>query len=150
MMPFHALPSLPTEIPAMLPEFLAQAASVPTHVQLDLGKLVVGVAATALTALVSAVAFFLRRLIQSFDGFRGQVQGDLAKVQTDLSEHTEHVDGQLREISSQMQRVTQEMFGPNGDNGMRGDLRETKRLVAKRDVLLGRLAERAGLPFEEG
>jgi hypothetical protein len=67
------------------------------------------------------------------------------EMQGDLSSHSEHVDEQLQGIGSQMQKVTQEMFGPNGDNGMRGDLRRSKALLVKHDRLLVELATREGI-----
>lgn len=136
-------------LPNLVGDALAQLAPAPT-VQLDLGKLVVAAVGTVLSALAAGVIFFIKRLIASFDGFKTEVRGKFGKVQSDLSAHSEHVEGQLGEVSRQMQRVTQEMFGPNGDNGMRGDLRRTKDLVVKHDRLLVRLADRNDIPFEEG
>lgn len=130
-------------------EAAAQFAPAPT-VQLDLGKLILATVGTVLSVLATAVIFFVKRLIKSFDLFKGEVRGKIDKMQQDLSAHSEHVDGQLQQIGSQMQKVTQEMFGPNGDNGMRGDLRRTKDLVVKHDRLLVLLADRADLPFKEG
>lgn len=132
-----------------LADVAAQVTAAPT-VQLDLGKLVLAAIGTVLSVLATSVIFFVKRLIASFDGFKGEVRGKMHEMQENLSAHSEHVDGQLQEIGSQMQKVTQEMFGPNGDNGMRGDLRRTKELVVKHDRLLVRLADRADLPFEEG
>jgi hypothetical protein len=127
-----------------LVDVLSQVAPAPT-VQLDLGKLILTTVGTVLSVLATAVIFFVKRLIQSFDLFKGEVRGKMDKVQEDLSTHSEHVDGQLQEIGSQMQKVTQEMFGPNGDNGMRGDLRRSKALLVKHDRLLVELATREGI-----
>jgi hypothetical protein len=130
-----------------LVEVLSQVAPAPT-VQLDLGKLILTTVGTVLSVLATAVIFFVKRLIQSFDLFKGEVRGKMDEMQEDLSTHSEHVDGQLAAIGSQMQKVTQEMFGPNGDNGMRGDLRRSKRLLVKHDRLLVELATREGIKVD--
>lgn len=134
-------------MPSVVLDLLAQTAA-PT-VQLDLGKLILAAIGTLLSALATAVIFFVKRLIASFDGFKTEVTGKFAGLEQNLSEHREHVEEDLGAVSQQMQRVTQEMFGPNGDNGMRGDLRRTKDLVVKHDRLLVRLADRAKVDFEE-
>lgn len=127
---------------------IAQAVIAPA-VPLDLGKVVLTVLGVILSGLATAVIFFVKRLIASFDGFKTEITAKVDRVGTELTSHSTHVDGQLRSISQQVQTVTHEMFGPNGDNGMRGDLRRTKELVVKHDRLLVRLADRADISFEE-
>lgn len=115
----------------MDPLLLAQAAALAGHVQLDVAKLLLGLIATVLSMLVAVVGFFLRRLL------------------TGLDAHRTHVDEQFDGVHKELQRQTQELFGPTGTNGMRGDLRQTKRLVIKHDRVIIRLAERAGVPVPE-
>lgn len=126
---------------------LAQAAALAGQVQLDIAKLVMGLIVTVLSMLIGVVGFLLRRLLTGFDGFKSEVRANLQTVSDDLGEHSAHVDARLGVIQGELQKVTQEMFGPNGDNGMRGDLRKTKDLVVRHDRLLVRLADRADLPF---
>lgn len=153
----------------MLPFFdaILQVSTAPT-VQLEIGKLMLAAITVVLSALGTAVIYFVKRLIASFDGFKVEARGkfaglskelvshgqqvdvQLVRVRGELSEHSKHVDGRLDRLSTEMQKVSQEMFGPQGDNGMRGDLRRTRDLVVKHDRLLVRLADRADVKFEEG
>lgn len=151
---------------AGLVDGMAQVATAPM-VQLEIGKMMLATIAVVLSVLGTAVIWFIKRLIASFDLFkvesRGKfaglsqelvnhgkaVDGQLMRVRGELNEHSKHVDNQLGELSEQMRKVTQEMFGPNGDNGMRGDVRDSKKLIAKHGRILVLLADREGLPYSE-
>ncbi len=150
---------------APLVDAMAQVAT--PVVQLEIGKLMLAAIGVVLSVLGTAVIFFVKRLIASFDGFKvetrskfaglsrelvshgKQVDIQLLRVRGELSEHSQHVDRQLDELSHEMQKVTHEMFGPNGDNGMRGDVRDNKRLSAKHGRILILLAHKAGVPYTE-
>ncbi len=153
-------------ITVALVDAITQLAGAPS-VQLEIGKLMLAIIALAFSALGTAVIWFIQRLIKSFDGFKTESRGKFEKlskelvqhgeqvdarieqVRGELSAHSRHVGTQLGALSQQMQKVTQETFGPNGDNGMRGDVRESKKLLAKHDRILVRLADRNGIPYDE-
>ena len=100
---------------APLTEAVAQVAVAPT-VQLDLTRMVTVVVATAFTLLSAVVVYFLKNILDEFRAMRTNVQ-----------------------------MVMHVLFGPDGKNGMRRDLRRTRELQIKHDRLLVELATQAGI-----
>lgn len=55
----------------------------------------------------------------------------------------------LNRMESQLAMMSHELFGPHGTNGMRGDVKEAKRLLKTHTRVLTVLADREGIAFDE-
>ena len=99
----------------LIADLLTQLAPAPT-VQLDLARIITGVVATAFAMLCAVVVYFLKNILDEFRAMRTNVQ-----------------------------TVMTVLFGPDGKNGMRSDLRKTRQLQVKHDRLLVELAAQNGI-----
>lgn len=59
------------------------------------------------------------------------------------------VEERVNHSSQQLATISHELFGATGTNGMRSDMRETKRLVQRHSKVLVVLADREGIDFHE-
>lgn len=55
----------------------------------------------------------------------------------------------LNRMETQLTMMSHELFGATGQNGMRSDLKETKRIVKAHTRVLSVLADREGIAFDE-
>jgi hypothetical protein len=55
----------------------------------------------------------------------------------------------LNRLDAKVTKISHELFGPEGNNGMRSDLRTTKRIVERHSKVLAVLADREGIDFHE-
>lgn len=75
------------------------------------------------------------------------VGGGLLYLSKEALSTLKRLDGKVSSMDKKVETMTHEMFGPNGTNGMRGDMKHTKRLVERHDRLLVLLADRAHINF---
>jgi hypothetical protein len=59
------------------------------------------------------------------------------------------LDGKMTDASAKLTTISHELFGVTGQNGMRSDLKETKRLVRLHSKVLVVLADREGIDYHE-
>jgi hypothetical protein len=117
---------------AVLTLTAAQAGTV--TIPLDLGALI-GRAVNYAGYLLVALLLWIGK------GALKSVKSWMADVSASLSKLTDSVGGLERETRT----VKQELFGVNGDNGMRSDVRETKEITVSHALFLERVAERLEL-----
>jgi hypothetical protein len=55
----------------------------------------------------------------------------------------------LNRLDQKVTRISHELFGPEGNNGMRSDVRDAKRTLHAHTRVLAILADREGIDFEE-
>jgi hypothetical protein len=123
---------------------LAAQASGAMQVQLDVGAMLFRALQVVGGLLFAALLWFLRRLIASIDGFK-----EFAREKFESMEKT------VVDVREEVRTVNQELFGATGDNGMRSEVRAMKDELSatsthlmNREVLLARLADKAGVPFD--
>jgi len=55
----------------------------------------------------------------------------------------------LNRLDAKVTKISHELFGPEGNNGMRSDVRDAKRTLHAHTRVLAILADREGIDFEE-
>lgn len=127
---------------------LLQAREAAAELHVDLGDLLVMAVAALLALLIGVVGFLLRRMLKSADEFQVEVRDSIAQMNTELSGQLGDVGEKMESFTREMQTVKHVLFGVDGRNGMRSDLRKTRTLVVQHDRVLERLAARAGVTIE--
>jgi membrane protein implicated in regulation of membrane protease activity len=106
-------------------EALAQAVAVTATA--DLGKLLLGGVAALFSALSAALWWAIRTIVKSVMSEAAGVRSDVAQLKQDV------------------QKVSGILTGPDGRNGVRGDVRRMRRSVIGHDRALVRVCERMGI-----
>lgn len=122
----------------------AQAADAALHLPIDLAALASWVL-KGLAALVGGTVLWLLKVgVQAFNSFKDE-----------MSARLDTLDTAIGLVQRDVHTTKQELFGVSGANGIRGELREiksdarrTKDIAEAHEVLLARLADKAGVPFE--
>lgn len=109
-------------------------------VRLDVNPVLVllGILGFVGTTLLAIIAFFIRRLIEGLDGFKREVRTKFREV--------EH---RAAGVSEQVRAVRQELIGLDGQNGIKGELRQMKRELRRTGRIADSLAREAGLALDE-
>jgi len=102
---------------SLLADLAAQAGTV---VQLDVGAIISRLFTFVGTGLLAIVIWFLRRLVTGFEA----------------------LDQKVSTMNGEVKKVSQELFGPDGRNGMRSELKRASRSIHRHERVLIKLAER--------
>lgn len=111
---------------AVLLELLGAQGTAVT-MQLDAGVLIVRALQFIGAGAVGLILWFLQRLIRGVDELT-------TKVST---------------VNGEVKKVSQELFGPNGENGMRSELKRASRSIHKHERVLIELAVRNDIEIPE-
>lgn len=61
----------------------------------------------------------------------------------------EQLDAKMSTANQKLTKIDHELFGPEGNNGMRSDVKEAKRELKRHSRVLAVLADREGIAFNE-
>jgi len=59
------------------------------------------------------------------------------------------LDAKMTGASQKLTKIDHELFGPEGNNGMRSDVKDAKKELKRHSRVLAVLADREGIPFHE-
>lgn len=127
---------------------LSVAAAPSADLHLDAAALLVMGVASLLGLLVTVVGAMLRRLLSASDARAEATQAAIGKLGEDLGKQIRDVSTSVDGLTSEMQTVKHVLFGVDGSNGMRSELKRTTSLVVHHDRVLERMAGRLGVRVE--
>lgn len=122
----------PLDLPAALTVVVDAAMQAPQAAQaitmsVDPGKMILGAALGLLAALGAGLRFLGGRLLAAVDAVGDKVDATAVKVT----------------------KIEQELFGPDGKNGMRSDVRRMSRVLDAHDAVLIQLAVKNDIDVPE-